>query len=112
MFKERDMGVKDGTLMITGFSLKCGISNDGRQDLRIEMFKLCAGPRYHNMRISNYNFDNIFESPKETIRKQEVMCDNCNKNYKICLSNDINFFTIYLKHHELLKIKSVNSKLK
>ena len=53
MFEKSGQTVRDVIEMIVAYSLRFGDSNEARNML-IEMFKICVGPEFENVKFSNY----------------------------------------------------------
>ncbi|XP_044598389.1 uncharacterized protein LOC123274718 [Cotesia glomerata] len=131
MFKESKTSINDVIIMITGFTLRFGLSNKGRTQL-MEMFKLCAGSQYDHVSISDHQYNKMFEipedkiiahyfcakctkiiyiSPKKSIKDSEVVCDQCEEKIRLNSLNENYFLSINVEYQlkELLKLKNIYS---
>ncbi|CAD6208789.1 GSCOCG00003597001-RA-CDS, partial [Cotesia congregata] len=131
MFKESETSINDVITMITGFTLRFGLCNNGRTQL-MEMFKLCAGSQYNDVSISDHQYNKIFEIPEETIiahyycakctkiiyispkksmKDTEVICDQCVEIIRLNSLNENYFLSINVEYQlkELLKSKNIYS---
>ncbi|XP_051169417.1 uncharacterized protein LOC127286849 isoform X2 [Leptopilina boulardi] len=138
MFEQSGTTVNDVIEMVVAYCLRYGDSQKGRKML-IEMFKICAGPKFKNLNLSNYKLSKIFDPPphvttyhfycnncfekvvhsssKSEIKGQTSLCEHCNSNLLIKLSNP-NYFVInnleyqlqtLFKNKEILKYFLENS---
>lgn len=77
LFPQSDLTVRDVMGMIRGFSLRFGLSLEARLAL-INLLKLCAGPDFDNLRLSNYLITRMFET-EETKLTFCFYCPSCKK---------------------------------
>ncbi|XP_043474030.1 uncharacterized protein LOC122506101 [Leptopilina heterotoma] len=128
MFQQSNMTIEDVLEMIMGFSTRYSISLEGRSKL-FDMFKICAGPDFDNVNVSNYMMSKAFDPPKDIIKihyycvnceelllvtqrssfvkenKKEVLCDKCSQQYELTLNSPNSFQVLNLKYQidQLLK---------
>lgn len=115
MFEKSQQTVSDVIEMIVAYTLRFGDSLEARSAL-IEMFKICAGPDFKNLNLSNYKLSQVYDPPPENIKfhfyckhcmkkvlfssekkyiKGQLMsCDICGTENCIQLSNEANFVTV------------------
>lgn len=121
MFEKSGMTVNDVAEMIVAYSVKFGTTQRGRKFL-IEMIKICAGPQFKDLKLSNYKISKVLDPPidkinyhfycdictkkekllysciKTGIKEQKVICDNCKNENAISLSNQNFFLSIDLQY--------------
>lgn len=128
MFQQSNMTIEDVLEMIMGFSTRYSISLEGRTKL-FDMFKICAGPDFDNVNVSNYMMSKAFDPPKDIIKidyycvnceelllvtqrssfvkenKKDVFCDKCSQQYELTLNSPNSFQVLNLKYQidQLLK---------
>lgn len=121
MFEQSGITVNDVIEMIVAYCLRFGDSQEGRKML-IEMLKICAGPKFKNLNLSNYKLSKIFDPPPEVttyhfycnncfekvvhsssklgIKGQTLVCEQCKSKLIIKLSNP-NYFVINSLEYQL-----------
>ncbi|OXU21401.1 hypothetical protein TSAR_001119 [Trichomalopsis sarcophagae] len=108
MFKESNLLVRDVVTMISAFSLRFSVSDEGRIQL-MDMFKLAAGPKFEHCKISKYRMEQCVPNQDEymtyyyycskcynqilysinaanyKLKTRNVVCEKCEE--KVVLSN-------------------------
>lgn len=126
MFEKSGQTVTDIMEMIVAFSLKFGVSHEARHEL-LEILKICAGPGFQDLKISDYKLSQIFDPPSETInfhfycnscttkifsskkkdiKNQNMLCPSCSARHSISLSNPYIFLTVDLEYQLQLLINN------
>ena len=115
MFEKSGQTVNDVVEMIIAYHLRFGSSLEARK-ASIEMFKICAGPDFKHLNLSNYKLSKVFDPPSENInyhfycgqctkkilmssekkhiKGQFVLCNNCKIEHCMKLSNPNNFVLV------------------
>ncbi|XP_043466329.1 uncharacterized protein LOC122501120 [Leptopilina heterotoma] len=77
MFSQSNLTVRDVVAMTRGFSLRFGLSYQARLELT-NLLKLCAGPDFDSLNLSNHKMSRMFEPPEKSITFS-FYCPACKK---------------------------------
>ena len=77
MFPESGLLLNDVIEMVMAFSIAFGLTSEGRKYL-IEMLKVCAGPEFKYLRLTDYLLNKHFDPPASKI-KYFFYCQKCQK---------------------------------
>ena len=120
MFEKSNVTVNDAIAIIQSYSLKHQISQAGKSDL-FEMLKVCAGPDFDKLRVSNHKLDNLSRELDQFLKyyfycqdcfelllscdrfdmsKRTVFCPNecCKKKYILTLDSQNRFISVAIRH--------------
>lgn len=127
MFEKSGQTVRDVLEMVAAYCIRFGSSHEARKSL-LEILKICAGPAFEDLSISDYKFSEVFDPPcdkikfhfycnncgdkvlfsstKKEIKNQKFFCDACNIEQCVCLSNPNFFVTVDLEYQVRLLIEN------
>ena len=117
MFKDSGLTVGDILQMVVAFTLRFGLSIEGRQSL-IEMLKTCAGPEMQNLNLSNHYIDKVMSVPANVLsyyfycvhcysllmktvskfRTQIIVCTKCKRRIELSFLKSKFFIVIDLEY--------------
>lgn len=66
MFEKSNTTVHDALEMVIAFSVKFRTTQEARESL-FEMLKICAGPKFEDLKFSNYKMSKLFDAPPDKI---------------------------------------------
>ncbi|XP_043464001.1 uncharacterized protein LOC122499618 [Leptopilina heterotoma] len=132
MFPQSNLTVRDVVAMTRGFSLRFGLSLEARLELT-NLLKLCAGPEFDSLNLSNYKMTRMFEAPEKTLtfsfycpackkvlisqqnKKSQVnpegLCDKCGSRCNLSTKKGKYMLMVDLKYQieQLFKLRDVQT---
>ncbi|XP_024889701.1 uncharacterized protein LOC112466052 [Temnothorax curvispinosus] len=128
MFPAAGLSVDDVVSMVAGHCLRYRASNEARKSI-MELLRICAGPAFRNINISNHRFakeidppDNIityhyyctncysklYSTTKKHFDANQILCEFCNHKHNISLSSTNMFLSIDLRYQLDLLMQDKN----
>lgn len=128
MFPASGLSVGDVITMVAEHCLRYNISNEGRKSI-MELLKICAGPVFHNINVSNYRFtkqfdpsddkinyhfyctscnSKLYSTTKQQFAANKKLCESCKREHNISLLSKNMFVSIDLRYQIDLVLQDTN----